>query len=145
MKNLQKAAVAAALLSIVPISASATEVSKLANEITIGAIYPVIARAEPGISWVALAASPTGRVFQSEPFNGEESARAAARNACEHISGRTCRDTLSVPADWDVVVLRCGNWNFLGGSAQGMAYDNALMKAKVEGFSAGSCRQIASY
>jgi len=65
-----------------------------------------------------------GRVFRSESFNGEESARSAARHECEHTSGRTCSDTISVPNEWDVIVLRCGSRNFLGGSAPsvGMAY-----------------------
>ena len=133
MRKFLLAALAAALF--VPISASAEEITAT----------PVVARGEPNTSWVALAVSPNGRVFKSESFNGEESARSAARSECEHKSGRTCRDSMSVPNEWDVIVLRCGNQNFLGGSAQKVAYDNALAKAANRGFSAGSCRQIASY
>jgi hypothetical protein len=129
-------AAAAAFLSVVPISASAVELN---------VDPPSVGRGDPSTSWVALAVSPNGRVFQSESFNGEESARAAARTECEHASGRTCRDTISVPNEWDVVVLRCGNQNFLGGSGQGVAYDNALGKATEKGFSADRCRQIANY
>ena len=133
---MRKFLLAAVAACVMPVSASAIELN---------ADPPIVARGNPGTSWVALAASPNGRVFQSESSNGEESARSAARNECEQTSGRTCRDTLSVPDNWDVVVLRCGNRNFLGGSGQGAAYENALAKAQAEGFGAGNCRQIASY
>jgi hypothetical protein len=129
-------AAVAAVLSV-PVPTSAVELTNTAP--------PVVARGEPNASWVALAVSPNGRVFQSESFNSEESARTVARNECEHTSGRTCRDTISVPNEWDVIVLRCGNQNFLGGSAQGVAYDNALGKAVEKGFSADRCQQIANY
>jgi hypothetical protein len=137
-------AAAAALLSVVPISASAAEITTtpVANR---GTTPPVLARGESDASWVAVAASTNGRVFQSGSFNSEESARSAARSECEHTSGRTCRDTMSVPNEWDVVVLRCGGQNFLGGSAQGLAYENALAKAADRGFRAGHCQQIANY
>ena len=133
-------AAVAAVLSV-PVSASAFELNTTASSGT----SRVVARESP--SWVALAVSPNGRVFQSESFNGEESARNAARNECENTSGRTCRDTISVPNQWDVIVLRCGGQNFLGGSApgMGMAYDNALAKAVDKGVSAGRCQQIANY
>ncbi len=129
-------AAGAAFLFAVPVSASAKELNSTPTS---------VGRGDPGTSWVALAASPNGRVFQSEPADSEERARAAARNECQQTSGRTCSDTVSVPDNWDVVVLRCGNQNFLGASAQGMAYDNALSKAAAAGFSAGRCRQIANY
>jgi hypothetical protein len=130
-------AAVAALLYLLPVSVSAKELTNNGP--------PVVARGDPNASWVALAVSPNGRVFQSDAYDSEESARRAARNECERTSGRTCSDTMSVPDDWDVVVLRCGSENFLGGSALGAAYDVALGKAAAEGFSAGHCRQIASY
>jgi hypothetical protein len=136
-------AAAAALLSVVAVSASAGEITITTGTTT--TTPPVLARGDSGTSWVALAASPNGRVFQSESFNSEESARRAARNECEQTSGRTCGNTMSVPDNWDVVVLRCGGQNFLGGSAQGVAYDIALGKAADQGFSADRCRRIASY
>jgi hypothetical protein len=136
------AAVAAVLC--LPFSASADEITANPSPATRGTIS-VVARGEPNTSWVALAVSTNGRVFKSESFNGEESARSAALSECEHTSGRTCRDSMSVPNEWDVIVLRCGNQNFLGGSAQKIAYENALTKALARGFSAGDCRQIASY
>ena len=106
-----------------PFSASADEITANPSPPTRGTIS-VVARGEPNTSWVALAVSTNGRVFKSESFNGEESARSAARHECEHTSGRTCSDTISVPNEWDVIVLRCGSRNFLGGSAPsvGMAY-----------------------
>jgi Domain of unknown function (DUF4189) len=135
----------AALLSV-PVSASAAEITATASPVvTRGTTPPVVARGEPNTSWVALAVSTNGRVFQSESFNSEASARGAALSECEHTSGRTCRDSMSVPNEWDVIVLRCGNQNFLGGSGQKVAYENALAKAVNRGFSAGDCRQIASY
>jgi hypothetical protein len=138
-------AAVAAVLSL-PISASAEEITADNTVVARGA-PPAVARGEPNTSWVALAASTNGRVFRSESFNGEESARSAARHECEHTSGRTCSDTISVPNEWDVIVLRCGSRNFLGGSAPsvGMAHDNALKKAADQGFGAGNCRQIANY
>ena len=136
-------AAVAALLSV-PVSASADEITAHPPPVTRGTIS-VVARGEPNTSWVALAVSTNGRVFKSESFNGEESARSAARSECEHTSGRTCRDSMSVPNEWDVIVLRCGGQNFLGGSGQKMAYENALAKASERGFTAGRCRQIASY
>jgi hypothetical protein len=136
-------AATAALLSAVPLSASAVELTPAPAAVATS--RPVIARGEPGTTWVALAASRNGRVFQSNPADSEERARTLARNECEQRSGRTCSDTMSVPDNWDVVVLRCGNRNFLGGSGQGAAHDIALDKAAVEGFGAGSCRQIANY
>jgi hypothetical protein len=139
-------AAVAALLSVVPVSASAREITPTAPVVDRPVVArPVVARGEPNTSWVALAVSPNGRVFQSESFNGEESARVSARNECEHTSGRTCGDTISVPNEWDVIVLRCGSQNFLGGSGQGLAYDNALAKAVDKGFSADRCQQIANY
>jgi hypothetical protein len=140
MCKLMVAAVAA-LLSVVPVSASAVELNTIPERNT---TPPVVARGDSNTTWVALAVSPNGRVFQSESFTHEESARTSARNECEQTSGRTCRDTISVPDGWAFVVLRCGNQNFLGGSAQGLAYDNALGKAAAQGFSADRCRQIAS-
>jgi len=136
-------AAVAALLSV-PVSASADEITANHSPPNRGTIS-VVARGEPNTSWVALAVSTNGRVFKSESFNGEESARSAALSECEHTSGRTCRDSMSVPNEWDVIVLRCGSQNFLGGSAQKVAYGNALAKALARGFSAGDCRQIASY
>jgi uncharacterized protein DUF4189 len=106
---------------------------------------PVIAGGNPGEFWVALAVSPNGRVFQSGSFNSEESARTSARNECEQTSGGTCRDVVSVPEEWDVIILRCENRNFLGRSGQGKAYENALEKAVAQGFSADRCQQIATY
>jgi hypothetical protein len=130
----------------VPVCASATEItSPTVSPVVNRGTAPVLARGDSDASWVAIAASTNGRVFQSGSFDSEESARSAARSECEHTSGRTCRDTMSVPNEWDVVVLRCGSQNFLGGSAQGVAYDNALAKAVAQGFTAGSCRRIASY
>ncbi len=139
-------AAVAAVLSV-PIVASAAEItspttSPVANR---GSAAPVLNRGEPNTSWVALAVSTNGRVFQSESFNGEESARSAALSECEHTSGRTCSDSMSVPNEWDVVVLRCGSQNFLGGSGQKVAYENALAKAVNNGFRASDCRQIATY
>lgn len=130
-------AAGAALLSVVPISASAVEMPTNATP-------PVVARTDPGTSWVALAVSRNGRVFQSDSFNSEESARRSARNECEQNSGWTCSDTMSVPDSWSVTVLRCGNQNFLGASGQGMAYEVALKKAVAIGISADRCRPIAS-
>lgn len=129
-------AAAAALLSAVPLSASAIELKT--------APAPSIGRGDPNTSWVALAVSPNGRVFRSESFNSEERARSSARAACEQRSGRTCIDTMSVPDFWQVVVLRCGNQNFLGGSGQGDAYVIALAKAAAKGFDPDSCRQLSS-
>jgi hypothetical protein len=129
-------AAAAALLSAVPLSATAIELQTNRP--------PSVAHTDPGTSWVALAVSRNGRVFQSESSNGEELARRAARSECERTSGRTCRDTMSVPDFWSVVVLRCGNRYFLGGSGEGNAYAIALAKAAAKGFSDDSCRQIAS-
>jgi len=129
-------AAVAALVSAVPFAASAVEVNT---------DPPIVARGDPGTSWVALAVSPNGRVFRSNSFNTEEAARRSARNECEQTSGRTCRDTMSVPENWDVIVLRCAGRNFLGGSGQGTAYDNALGKAVAQGFNADRCRQIANY
>ena len=106
---------------------------------------PVVAKGEPGTTWVALAVSTNGRVFQSNAANSEERARSLARNECEQTSGRTCSSTMSVPDNWDVVVLRCGNRYFLGGSGQGAAHDMALTHAAAGGFGAGSCQQIANY
>lgn len=133
-------AAAAALLFVVPVSASAFEY----NTTPPNTAPPVVARGDPGTSWVGLAVSPNGRVFQSESFNSEESARTSARRECEQTSGWTCRDTMSVPDFWAVSVLRCGNQNFLGGSTEGMAYSIALAKAAAEGISADRCRQIAT-
>jgi hypothetical protein len=129
-------AAVAAFVAAIPFAASAVEIN---ND------PPIVARGDPGTSWVALAVSPNGRVFRSESFNNEEAARRSARHECEQTSGRTCRDTMSVPDNWDVTVLRCGSRNFLGGSGQGAAYDVALGKAAAEGFSADRCRQIANY
>lgn len=139
-------AAVAALLSV-PVCASAAEVTAptASQVVNRGGNPPIVNRGEPNTSWVALAVSSNGRVFQSESFNGEESARSAALNECEHTSGRTCRDSMSVPNEWDVIVLRCGGQNFLGGSAQGVAYENALAKAAAQGFTAGYCQQIAKY
>jgi hypothetical protein len=145
MRKFLLAAVAAVLF--LPIAASAEEITNasVSPVVNPGTTAPSVARGAPGTSWVALAASTNGRVFRSESFNGEESARAAARNECEHTTGRTCSDTMSVPNDWDVIVLRCGGQNFLGGSYQGAAYENALAKAVDRGFTAGHCQQIANY
>jgi hypothetical protein len=129
----------AAVAVLLPVSASAVEITSGGTRTS----PPVVARSDA--SWVALAVSRNGRVFRSESFNSEDSARTSARSECEHTSGRTCTDTMSVPNEWDVVVLRCGGQNFLGGSGQGAAYDIALGKAAAQGFSAGRCRQIASY
>ena len=126
------------------IAALVVPIYALADEITSGrSDRPVVA--STGTSWVALAASPNGRVFRSQVFDNEERARTAVRNECEQTSGRTCRDTMSVPENWDVIVLRCGSQNFLGGSGQGVAYDIALGKAAERGFSADRCQQIANY
>jgi hypothetical protein len=139
-------AATAALLSAVPLSASAQSAFELTTPaaVTTPRGNP-IARGEPGTTWVALAVSTNGRVFQSNPANSEELARSLARNECERTVGRSCGDTMSVPDNWDVIVLRCGTQNFLGGSGQGAAYDIALGKATDGGFSAGRCRQIANY
>jgi hypothetical protein len=139
-------AAVAAVLSI-PMAASAVEITSptASPVVSRGSTAPVVNRGEPNTSWVALAVSPNGRVFQSESFNGEEAARSAALTECEHTSGRTCRDSMSVPNEWDVIVLRCGNQYFLGGSAQKVAYENAFAKAANRGFRAGDCRQIANY
>jgi hypothetical protein len=132
-----KLLIAAMAALVVPISASAGEITIVKSD------PPLLA--STGTSWVALAASPNGRVFRSEAFNREEAARTAVRNECEQTSGRTCRDTMSVPENWDVIVLRCGSQNFLGGSGQKLAYEIALAKAVEKGFSADRCQQIASY
>jgi hypothetical protein len=137
-------AAAAALLSAIPLSASAGEITAIPVAVTTPT-PPVLAKGEPGTTWVALAVSTNGRVFQSLPHDGEERARSAARNECERTSGRTCSDTMSVPDNWDVIVLRCGTQNFLGGSAEGNAQEIALDKAREKRFSGGSCRQIANY
>jgi hypothetical protein len=134
-------AAVAALLSAVPLSASAVELETTPAAAT---TPRVIARTDPGTSWIALAVSRNGRVFQSDPYGSEERARTSARSECEQNSGWTCSDTLSVPDFWNVVVLRCSNRYFLGGSSQGMAYAIALEKAANEGFSAGRCQQISS-
>src|SRR4051812_23132146 len=58
--------------------------------------------APSGTQWVGLAASPNGRVFQSNGFT-ESGARSAIKSQCEQTSGRTCR-AIAVPDQWDVVV-----------------------------------------
>ena len=137
----------AALLSAVPISASAIELETTPAVVTTPSIPgnpPSIARGDPTTSWIALAVSRNGRVFRSDALNTEERARSSARNECEQTSGWTCSDTMSVPDFWSVIVVRCGNRYFLGGSSQGAAYAIALRKAADAGFSAGNCQQISS-
>jgi hypothetical protein len=95
--------------------------------------------------WIALASSTNGRVFQSSIYDGEEAARQAARSECEQTTGRTCNVTISVPSNWDAVVLQCGSRVFMGGSGLGYAFDKAMEKAGDAGYSTWECRQIASY
>jgi|ERR1043166_3058661 hypothetical protein len=101
------------------------------------------------ISWVALAASPNQRVFQSAQSGTEEGARADARTECENATGRTCSINISVPVHWDVVVLSCNDGRmeevFMGGSSQGYAREKALEKAQDSGYRARDCVEIASY
>lgn len=132
----------AVLVSLVSVPASAREL-KTETPRVVPRETPVVAYGNT--SWVALAVSPNGRVFQSDSYTSEDRARGEAKNECEQNSGWTCRDTMSVPDSWDVIVLRCGNRNFLGGSSQGKAHDIALDKAAAEGFTANRCRQIANY
>lgn len=98
------------------------------------------------VSWVALAASPDQRVFQSPQSGTEEGARAEARAECENTTGRTCAVNISVPLHWDVVVLSCNDAEiFMGASSQGYARDKALEKAQDGGYRARDCVEIASY
>src|SRR5882724_6073101 len=93
---------AALAVGILALSYGTGQAVELTNS-TVG-----VGRTGDPTEWVALAASPNGRVFQSQHRNGEEMARNAARSECQQKTGRTCGVTISVPWGWDVEVLRCG-------------------------------------
>ena len=133
---------AALAVGILALSYGAGQAVELTNNSssTVG-----VARGEDLTEWVALAASPNGRVFKSEPKKGEEMARNAARSECQQTSGRTCSVTISVPSGWDVEVLRCGSAIVMGGSGQSNARGMALDKAAQGGYSAQQCTTIANY
>jgi hypothetical protein len=97
-----------------------------------------------GVEWTGFAASPNGRVFQTD-YNSptEEGARMAARALCERATARTCASTISVPNDFDVVAVSCGGRVFFGASKLGLEEAAAFDKAARAGFV--SCRVVARY
>jgi len=100
------------------------------------------------VEWTAFAATPGGRVFQSDGvFRSEEDARRNARSNCENTTARTCESTISVPLHFDVVFMRCENgnrnWVFFGASALDQEDDGALSKARNNGYY--NCRVLGRY
>ncbi len=128
------AAAAAAISFSMPVAAEELDTPRMTRQ----------ARATSGVSWVALAASPQGRVFRSDMAGSEEAARGLAMNECERKTARTCDTTISVPWDWDVHVVKCaGPRVFMGASAEGNARGYAFWKAQNAGY--GGCSTIATY
>lgn len=128
------AVAAAAISSVMPASAVELETPRMSRP----------AAAVSGVSWIALASTPQGRVFKSDTATSEEGARALAIRECENTTARTCSTTISVPWNWDVAVVKCpGGGVFMGASAQG----NAIGYANGKAANAGryGCDIIAQY
>lgn len=130
------AAAAAALAFAGPASA--------AEEVTTSRIVRPAATGGGVGAWIAFASTPQGRVFKSDIMRTEEDARADARVACERTTSRTCKSTISVVPDFDVVIVRCeGPAVFMGASKLGYAYAGAISKAREAGYY--GCSTIYTY
>jgi hypothetical protein len=103
------------------------------------------AEVQRGAEWIAFAASPNGRIFQSQWETGEEAARVKARTECERATARTCATTISVTTNFNVVALRCGSTVFFGASAEDRAYSYAEAKAARAGVKTSTCKEVFSY
>jgi hypothetical protein len=98
-------------------------------------------------TWLGIAASSNGRVFQNIDRSGEVVARDSAQSQCEQTTGRTCR-AIAVPVSWQVAVVSCRQAGavaaFVGGSAQNASERIALDKGNKAGFYDRNCRTIYS-
>jgi hypothetical protein len=101
----------------------------------------------PTAEWVGYSVSPNGRVFQSQVFDDEMLAKAAARAECSSTSLRTCEwlATIAVSPSSYVIAINCGRKeSFIGGSNidGGAALWIAHNKARSRNWSPANCRQV---
>jgi hypothetical protein len=109
-------------------------------------IAPPVVQPTPPQLFKAFAASPDGYVFQSNPYPDKEQARFEAVSTCQQFRGLPCQTNISIPVEWNVIILICGLSISMGASAHGIpyAYSYAANSAAQKGFNPYFCQVIIS-